>query len=170
MRGGRRQLASTLRLIGQQPLHLSMTPVTTLDIRQASRGPRPTQAKSLSFGEYVFLTDITFMFTHSFQLSVLILFHCPIHASLFSFLSFLLVCLINLKKKQKKQLQLLASLLFMPVVVVIKRKPKNISRSSFSCWELSRVNSFILFLFFGGREGKTIMKMLKWLLYALLLI
>ena len=37
----------------------------------------------------------------------------------------------------------------MPVVVVIKRKPKNISRSSFAGWELSRVNSFISFLFFG---------------------
>ena len=58
----------------------------------------------------------------------------------------------------------------MLVVVVIKRKPKNISRSSFTCWELSRVNSFISFLSFGGREEKTIMKMLKWLLYTLLLI
>ena len=42
------------------------------------------------------------------------------------------------------------------VVVVIKRKPKKISRFSFACWELSRVNSFISF---GGREEKTIMKM-----------
>ena len=33
----------------------------------------------------------------------------------------------------------------MPVVVVIKRKPKKISRSSFACWELSCVNSFISF-------------------------
>ena len=48
----------------------------------------------------------------------------------------------------------------MPVVVIIKRKPKKISRSSFTCWELSRVNSFISFLFFGGREEKTTMKML----------
>ena len=47
----------------------------------------------------------------------------------------------------------------MPVVVVIKRKPKKISRSSFACWELSRVNSFVSFLSFGGREEKTIMKM-----------
>ena len=37
----------------------------------------------------------------------------------------------------------------MPVVVVIKRKPKKISRSTFACWELSRVNSFISFLFFS---------------------
>ena len=48
----------------------------------------------------------------------------------------------------------------MPVVVVTKRKPKEISRSSFACWELSRVNSFISFLSFGGREEKTIMKCL----------
>ena len=48
----------------------------------------------------------------------------------------------------------------MPVVVVIKRELKKISRSSFACWELSRVNSFFLF-FFGGREEKTIMKMLS---------
>ena len=65
----------------------------------------------------------------------------------------------------------------------IKRKPKNISRSSYACWELSCVNSFshfVLlssekqklqkyfsvflqnsFLFFGGREEKTMMKMLS---------
>ena len=37
----------------------------------------------------------------------------------------------------------------MLVLVGIKRKPKKISRSSFACWELSRVNSFISFLFFS---------------------
>ena len=56
----------------------------------------------------------------------------------------------------------------MPVVVVIKRKPKKISRFSFACWELSRVNSFIPFLFFGGREEKIMMKNVEWLSYALL--
>ena len=148
MRGGRGQLASKLQPTMQQPLHLSMTPTTTLDIRQAIRGSRPTQAKSLSLGEYVFLTDITFMFTHSCQLSVLIPFHYTIHASLFSFLCFLLVCLKNLKKTKKisSSFQLVY---FLAVIVVIKRKPKKISRSSFACWELSRVNSFISFLFFG---------------------
>ena len=49
----------------------------------------------------------------------------------------------------------------MHVVVVITRKLKKISRSSFACWELSHVNSFISFLFFGGREEKTMMKMLS---------
>ena len=34
----------------------------------------------------------------------------------------------------------------MPIVVIIKWKPKNISNSSFACRELSRVNSFISFL------------------------
>ena len=46
-------------------------------------------------------------------------------------------------------------------VVVIKRKPKKISRSSFACWELPRVNSFISFIFFGGREEQTMIKMLS---------
>ena len=154
MRGGRRQIASKLQLMRQLPLHLSTTPATTL-----IRGHRPTQAKILSLGEYIFLTDITFMFTHSCQLSVLILFHCNILASLFPFPSFFLCVRKTLRKK--KQLQLLASLLSMPVVVVIKIKPKKISRSSFACWELSRVNSFISFLSFGGREEKTMMKMLS---------
>ena len=49
----------------------------------------------------------------------------------------------------------------MLVVVVIKRKLKKISCSSFACLDLSRVNSFISFLSFGGREEKTIMKLLS---------
>ena len=36
------------------------------------------------------------------------------------------------------------------LVVELKRKPKNISRSSFTCWELSRVNSFYFFSFLWG--------------------
>ena len=65
----------------------------------------------------------------------------------------------------------------------IKTKPKKISRSSFACWELSRVNSFSrscftffrktktpktflcvslkFFSFLWGREEKTTMKMLS---------
>ena len=46
---------------------------------QLSLGQKP------KLGEYIFLTDITFMFTHSCQLSVLILFHYIIHASLIYF-------------------------------------------------------------------------------------
>ena len=46
------------------------------------------------------------------------------------------------------------------LVVVIKRKLKKISHASFAYWELSRVNTFISFLSFGGREEKTIMKCL----------
>ena len=38
------------------------------------------------------------------------------------------------------------------LVVVIKKKPKKISRSSFACWELSHVNSFISFLW--GSRGE----------------
>ena len=46
-------------------LRHSMTPGSPTGIRQAIPGNRPTQAKSLSLGEYVFPTDITFMFTHT---------------------------------------------------------------------------------------------------------
>ena len=42
----------------------------------------------------------------------------------------------------------------MLVVVIIKRKPKKISRSSFACWELSRVNSFYFFSFLWGSIGE----------------
>ena len=37
----------------------------------------------------------------------------------------------------------------------IKRKPKKISRSSFSCWELSRLNSFSRYSFTLFRKTKT---------------
>ena len=47
------------------------------------------------------------------------------------------------------------------MLVVVIKKTKKISRSSFACWELSRVNSFISFLSFGGQEEKTILKMLS---------
>ena len=42
----------------------------------------------------------------------------------------------------------------MPVIEIIKRKPKKISRSSFACWELFRVNSFISFLVLWGSRGE----------------
>ena len=155
-RGGRRQLAATLQLRRQQPLHLSTTPATTMDIRQAIRGHKPTQAKSLSLGEYVFPTDITFRFTHTHcQMSVLILFHCNIHVSLTFFFLLSLVCLLNLKKNQKK----LVSLLFM-LVVELKRKPKNISRSSFYLLGAFPCKQF-LFLFLSLGVEKTILKMLS---------
>ena len=153
MRGGRILLASKLQLVRQQPLRLSTTPVTTLDIHQASRGHRPTQAKSLSLGEYVFLTDITFIFTHSCQLSVLILFHYNIHASLFSFLCFLLVCLINLKKNQKNQLQLLISLISM-LVVVIKKKTQKDFMFFFCLLGAFPCKQFYFFSFLWGSVGE----------------
>ena len=44
------------------------------------------------------------------------------------------------------------------LVVVIKKKPKKISRSSFACWELSYVNSFSVswkfFSFLWGSRGE----------------
>ena len=121
-KGGRGQLASKLQPTMQQPLHLSTTPTTTLDTIQANRVPRPTQAKSLSLGEYVFPTDITFMFTHSLLDVGAHTF--SLHHPFISFLCFLLVCLINLKKNQKNQLQLLISLLSMLVVIIKKKTQK----------------------------------------------
>ena len=58
----------------------------------------------------------------------------------------------------------------MHVVVVIKIKHKNISRSSFACWELSRVNRFISFLVLWGPRGEDHDENVEWLSYALLLI
>ena len=49
----------------------------------------------------------------------------------------------------------------MHVLVIIKKETQKISRSSFACWELSHLNSFVSFLSFGGREEKTMMKMLS---------
>ena len=121
------------------------------------------------------------MFTHSFQSSVFILFHCNILVSLFVFLAFFL-CVWKTLRKTKN---ISCSLVYFPCSFTssIKRKHKKISRSSFACWELSRVNSFLVlvlhslekqknqkhfsvflwnsFLFFGGREEKTMMKMLS---------
>ena len=73
------------------------------------------------------------------------------------------MCLINLNKKPKKLVSLLCML-----VVVIKRKPKKISHSSFASWEISRVNSLISFLW--GSRGEDHDENVEWLLYALLLI
>ena len=56
---------------------------------------------------------------------------------------FLLVCLKNFDKIKKCFLLLFSSL----ISCSIKRILKKISRSSFACWELSRVNSFPRFHF-----------------------
>jgi len=58
----------------------------------------------------------------------------------------------------------------MLVVVVTKRKPKKVSRSSFASWELSRVNSFISFLVLWGSRGEDHDENVEWLSFALLLI
>ena len=88
------------------------------------------------------------------QMSVLILFHCIIHASLFPFLCFLLVCLINLKKNQKNQLQLLASLLSMPVVVVTKKKTQKDFSFFFCLLGAFLCKQFYFFSFLWGSIGE----------------
>ena len=150
-------------------LRHSMTPASLTGIRQAIPGNKPTQAKSLSLGEYVFPTDNTFMHTHTHcQMSVFILFHCNIHVRLFSFSCFLLVCLINLKKTKKISCSFY--LVYFPCLQqqYFKKTQKDFPfffclLGAFPCKQFS-------FPFFGGREERTMMKMWKWLLYALLLI
>ena len=152
MRDQRRPLVSRKQLVRRQlPQHIT-TPTMMSDIIRASGGLRPTQAKSLSLGKYVFLTDIIFMFTHSFQLSMFILFHCTIHASLFSFPIFFLMCLKNFEKNQKRQLQLLASLLSMLVVVVIKRKPQKDFSFFFFLLGAFPCKQFFSFLFYSLKK------------------
>ena len=150
-------------------MHLSTTPTIIMDIRQASRGHRPTQAKSLSLGEYISLTDITFLFTHSCQLSVLILFHCIIHASLFSFLCFLLVCLINLKENQKNSCSFQPVLISMLVVVIKKKTQKDFS-FFFCLLQAFPCKQFCFFSFLWGSRGEDHDENVEWLSYALLLI
>ena len=133
-------------------------------------------------GENVFLTDITFMFTHSFQLSVFILFHCIIHVSLFLFLAFFL-CVWKTLRKTKK-ISCSSCLVYFPcLVVILKENRKKFSfffclLGAFPCKQFFSFLSYflqknknsknksvcffeILFLFFGGREEKTTMKMLS---------
>ena len=153
-RGESRPLVATLQLSRRQLQHHSMTPASPTGIRQAIPGNRPTQAKSLSLGEYVFPTDITFMFTHTHcQMSVFILLHCNIHASLFSFSCFLLVCLLNLKKKTKKKLVVVYFF-----AVVIKKKTQKYFPFFFCLLGAFPCKQF-LFLSLGVK--KTILKMLS---------
>ena len=99
-RGEKRRLANMPQLRRHLLLHLSTTPVTTTDISQATLGINLGQKPKLGG---VRISHRSYIHVHTLLwLSVLILFHCIIHASLISFSSFLLVCLINLKKNQKK--------------------------------------------------------------------
>ena len=84
------------------------------------------------------------MFTHSIQLSVYILFHCIIHVSLFFSLS---SCVFEKFAKTPNISRFFLVFISSLISCSIKRKPKKISRSSFACWELSRVNSFYRFCF-----------------------
>ena len=90
---------------------------------------------------------------HTFSL------YCP--CQFISFSCFLLVCLKNLNKNQKNQLYLLASLLSMPVVVVIKNKTQKDFPFFFCLLGAFPCKQFVFFLSFRGREEKTIMKMLS---------
>ena len=115
---GRRRLLDFVRQLFRQWLQLSrITPIMILGFARTIHGSRPSQAKSLSLGEYVFSPTL-----HS-----CLCFHfvsrCLHFATVLSMLVYfrLLVFLF----------------------CVLLRKPKKIFLSSFACWELSRVNSFL---------------------------
>ena len=144
MRGRRLLLDFVRQLFSQWLQHSRITPIMTLGFARIIHGSRPSQAKSVSLGEYVFSPT---------------LYSCLCFHFVSRCLHFATV------------LSMLVSFCFLVFLFcVLLRKPKKIFLSSFACWELSRVNSFISFLFFGGRQEKTIIKLLKWLLYALLFI
>ena len=169
MRGGRRQLASKLQLFRQQLLHLSTIPASTLDIPQAIHGHRPTQAKSISLGEYVFLTDITFMFTHSLLDVGAHTFSLYHPCQFISFLCFLLVCLINLKKNQKISCSFQLVLISM-LVVVIKKKTQKDFPFFFCLLGVFPCKQFYFFSCSLGSRGEDHNENVEWLSYALLLI
>ena len=101
MRGSQRLFVSMRQLFRQWLQRSRITPIMILGFARTILGSRPSQAKSLSLGEYVFLTDFIFLLTLSLCQSIFRPCHCIIHASLFSFSRFLFVCLSSLRKPKK---------------------------------------------------------------------
>ena len=117
MRGRQRLLVSIRKLFRQWLQRSRITPIMSLGFARTILGSRPTQAKSLSLGEYVFSPTL-----HS-----CLCFHFVSRCLHFATL-----------------LSMLVSFRFLVFLFcVLLRKPKKIFLSSFACWELSRVNSFL---------------------------
>ena len=128
-----------VRQLFRQWLHHSrITPIMTLGFTRTILGSRPSQAKSLSLGEYVFSSTL--------------------HSCLcFHFVSW---CL-----HFSTVLSMLVSFRFLVFLLcVLSRKPKKIFLSSFACWELSRVNSFLFLCVKVEDHGYNV----QWLLHAYL--
>ena len=117
MRGRRLLLDFVRQLFRQWLQHSRITLIMTLGFARIIHGSRPSQAKNLSLGEYVFSPTL-----HS-----CLCFH------------FVSRCL-----HFATVLSLLVSFCFLVFLFcVLLRKPKKIFLSSFACWELSHVNSFL---------------------------
>ena len=117
MRGRQRLLASVRQLFRQWLQRSRITLIMILGIAQTILGNRPTQAKSLSLGEYVFSPTLHSCLCFHFVSRCL---HFATVLSMLVYFCFLVF-----------------------LFCVLLRKPKNIFLSSFACWELSRVNSFL---------------------------
>ena len=119
MRGRRLLLDFVRPLFRQWPQHSRITPIMTLGFARIIHGSRPSQAKSLSLGESVFSPTLhSCLCFHSVS-------RCLHFATVLSMLVYF---------------RFLVFLFCVPL-----RKPKKIFLSSFACWELSCVNSFLFF-------------------------
>ena len=118
MRGRRRLLDFVRQLFRQWLQHSRITPITILGFARTIHGSRPSQAKSLSLGEYVFSPTLHSCLCFHFVSRCL---HFATVLSMLVYFCFLVF-----------------------LFCVLLRKPKNIFLSSFACWELSRVNSFFI--------------------------
>ena len=138
MRGRRRLLDFVRQLFRQWLQHSRITPIMILDFARIIHGSRPSQAKSLSLGEYVFSPTLHSCLCFHFVSRCL---HFATVLSIlvhFCFLVFLFCVLL--------------------------RKPKKIFLSSFACWEFSHVNSFLFLCVKVEDIGYTV----YWFLHAYL--
>ena len=119
MRGRQRLLVSVRQLFRQWLQRSRITPIMILGFARTILGSRRSQAKSLSLGEYVFSPTL-----HS-----CLCFHFVSQCSHFATVSSMLVYFLFL--------------VFFSCVCLVWENPKRFSFSSFACWELSRVNSFL---------------------------
>jgi hypothetical protein len=101
--------------------------------------------KSLSLGGTYFSPTLHSCSHTSFQLSVFILFHCIIHARIIFSLS---SCVFE-KLRENPKIFLASFRLFCLSLISCntRENPKRFPCSSFAYWELSRVNSFLVFVF-----------------------
>ena len=140
MRGRQRLLVFVRQLFRQWLQRSRTTPIMILGITRTILGSRPTQAKSLSLGEYVFSPTLHSCLCFHFVRRCL---HFATVLSMLVYFRFLVF-----------------------LFCVLLRKPKKIFLSSFACWELSRVNSFLFLWVKVEDHGYNV----QWLSHAYLFI